>query len=160
MIRSTARSLFTVLALSTLAALSTACAADGPDPDVDAKVGAENEASPAQLAGRYRFVFEAARKEAIREQLSKKVSGPELEQAMKEAQEEADASVLEFGKGGHFVSWIGDKAILEGDYVAVPAGASGYDVTISGKTVHVAMPDEDTIIVSDPDKGPLKFERE
>jgi len=150
----------TVCVLAALGTLSTGCAADGADPDTDANVEAESVAAPVKLHGRFRFALEASRRAAIHDELAKKLSGAELDQAMKDVDAEADASVLEFGDDGHFVSWIGDKAILEGDYVATSTAKGALDVTVSGKTLRLGMPDDDTIIVHDPDKGALRFERE
>jgi hypothetical protein len=111
-----------------------------------------------QLNGKYKFVFDDARRAAVFAELESRLSGDELATAKREADEEADVSVLEF-QDGRFVSWIGDKAIADNSYEATPQGADTLLISMGGRTTTLVFAHHDTIVINDPKKGELTFER-
>ena len=113
------------------------------------------------LAGKWKFVYTDARRAAIEAQLAQKISdATALAEAKKEAADEAAASEIEFTADGTFKSRISGEVILEATYNAVP-NDHGLDVTMrvggNNQSTSVDFPNETTIVIHDPNKGPLTF---
>jgi len=146
---------FAVVVLSTIALSAVGCVSENPEPE-------ETEEAAATLAsklnGKYKFVFDDARRGTMVADLQKRFSGEELAAAKRELDDEADVSVLEF-RDGRFISWIGDKAIADGSYEVEVVGPDTLTISMNGKSTQLAFAHDDTIVISDPQKGELTFER-
>jgi hypothetical protein len=139
--------------VATLAAMG--CNSESVEPEATEQA---EQSVVKQLNGKYKFVFDDARRAAVFAELESRLSGDELAVAKREADEEADVSVLEF-QDGRFVSWIGDKAIADNTYEATPQGADTLLIAMGGRTTRLVFAHDDTIVINDPKKGELTFER-
>lgn len=111
------------------------------------------------ITGAYRFVFEGDRKKAVLSELEKSLQGAALEEAKLEAEKEAEESVIEFTKDGRFVSKIGSQVIVDEAVDVEEIGAGVYRMSSGTRTTKVELLDGDTLLILDPEKGTLKFER-
>lgn len=132
------------------------CAAEAPEVDDDAQSQVRAEET---LTGRYRFVFNEARRQEIYAELAKNLSGPELEKAKQEADDEARASVVEFTKDDRFRSLIGDQVLIDAACEIKPLGDGRFLVESADKKINVRLEDGDLLVMEDPRKGELTFER-
>lgn len=116
---------------------------------------------PETLVGRWRFELSEERRAALYKQLAEKISDPaQLKKAQQDVEEESKASLLEFDRQGVFHSFVLGKEIFSAPYTAKPLGATALLVTQDGKSVTIEFATADTIVLSDPKKGPLRFRRE
>ncbi len=129
------------------------------DPHEWSESAVEAEDSRASLPGRYRFVFDDARKQAVYAELGQRLGGAELEAAKREADVEAAQSVIEFTHDGRFISRIGDKVILEAGFSSEPNEDGSLTLHMGERQTTLRFDSEDRIVISDPKKGELSFER-
>ena len=141
-------------AVVSVLAFTAGCSSESAEPEA---VEQAEQSLVKQLNGKYKFVFDDARRAAVFADLESRLSGDALAAAKREADEEADVSVLEF-QDGRFISWIGDKAIADASYEATPQGADTLLISMGGKSTTLVFANEDTIVISDPKKGELTFE--
>lgn len=147
----------TLAALFSAAVLSVVgCAAEAPEVDDDVQSQVKSEET---LTGRYRFVFNEKRRQEIYADLAKKFSGEELETAKKEVDEEAGASVVEFTKDSRFRSLIGEQVLIDAVCEIKPLGDGKFLVESADKKIEVRLEDGDILVMDDPRKGELTFER-
>ena len=132
------------------------CAADAPDVDDDAQSQVKSEET---LTGRYRFVFNEARRQVIYADLAKELSGEELEKARREVDAEAGASVVEFTKDSRFRSLIGEQVLIDAVCEIKSLGDGKFLVESAEKKINVRLEDGDLLVMDDPRKGELTFER-
>ncbi|MBL8740691.1 MAG: hypothetical protein JNK04_06350 [Myxococcales bacterium] len=144
--------------VASLALTAFGCANESADPSGAEDVQHAEQSLVKQLNGKFKFVFDDARRAAVFADLESRLSGEALATAKREADEEADVSVLEFDDG-RFVSWIGDKAIADMRYEAKEQGPDSLLITMGEKTTTLEFADADTIVIHDPKKGELTFER-
>ncbi|MEO7092982.1 MAG: hypothetical protein ABI175_07015, partial [Polyangiales bacterium] len=112
------------------------------------------------LVGRWQFVFTDEVRDAFQAKVAKKITDPiELEKAMKEADEEARASELEFTSDGVFVSRVLGQELVRRPYQ--PRVASDTTVVLEDgpKKKEIVFDDHDTISIFEPGKGHLVYTR-
>ncbi len=147
----------TVAAILSAAILSFAgCAAEAPEVDDDVQSQVRTEET---LTGRYRFVFNEARRQEIYADLAKKFSGEELAKAKQEVDAEAGASVVEFTKDSRFRSLIGEQVLIDAVCEIKPLGDGKFLVESAEKKINVRLEDGEILVMDDPRKGELTFER-
>jgi hypothetical protein len=121
------------------------------------------------LIGSWKFVYDDARRASVEAQLAKEISDPQkLEAAKKEAEEEGDASAVEFTKDQTYISRIGKDEIFRDTFEVKPSDDGRALVTTSNSLLHRMMRaeiriefiDADTIAMKDPKKGDLIFRRQ
>lgn len=161
-----------IVRLSTLAlfalsavAFSAACTPSHSDAvAIEELDEASEEITSADLVGKWKFVFDGARRAAIQAEVDKEIKDPEQrKRAMAEADREADASEVEFTDALEFVSRVYDQELLRTPPLKVlrsegnsfvfekpsKEGAGEMEVKLEG----------DTLTMMDPKKGPLTFRR-
>lgn len=120
----------------------------------------------ASLAGRWRFVYDDARRASVEAELAAKISDPaKLVAAKKEAEEEAAASEIEF-TDHVYVSRIGREELLREPFTDRVA-ADGKSLLLTPSSlmqrlhgdIAVVFFDASTIVMKDPRKGDLVFRR-
>jgi hypothetical protein len=121
----------------------------------------------ASLSGRWKFVYDDARKASVEAELAGKISDPaKLAEAKKEAQEEADASEIEFTADRVYVSRIGQEELLREGFTDRLA-ADGQSLLLTPTSllhrlrgdIAIVFFDANTIVMKDPRKGDLVFRR-
>ena len=151
---SAALALNVVLVLN--AALVVGCTHEAPE-TLDQEVATMKTSE--SVTGRYRFVLNEARREAIYAELAKKFSGAELEEAKREVNEEAEASVVEFTEDSRFRSLIGETVLIDAACEIKSLGDGRFYVTSADKKLQVRLEEGDLLVMEDPEKGELTFER-
>lgn len=149
----------------------SACTTDRSESPAAEEVDeASDEITSADLVGKWKFVFEGARREAIQAEVNKEIKDPaKRKAAMAEADREAEASEVEFTESLEFVSRVYDKELMrtpplkvlrsEGNSFVFETpskeGPTGeMEVKLAGDTTN-----GDMITMMDPRKGPLTFRR-
>jgi hypothetical protein len=119
------------------------------------------------LSGRWKFVYDEARRASVEAELATKFSDPaKLAAAKKEAEEEAEASEIEFTADRVYVSRIGSEEILRSGFTERPA-ADGQSLLLKSTSllgrlkgeIAIVFFDANTIVMKDPRKGDLVFRR-
>jgi hypothetical protein len=152
-----------VLSACALTGASIGCLGNEAQPEARATEAVKVD--PAMIVGRYHFVYTDARRAAVEESIKKEAASPdEATKAIAEAEQEADASFIEFGSDGRFHSLVNGKEILTAPYAASPASGATLVLTMKGpggeeKRTTVRFSDADTIVIDDPRKGELTFRR-
>jgi hypothetical protein len=142
------------------AALLVLCSSTGCNPDPNESVEeAATEASTAALQGRYRFVLDEARRTKLHGELATKLSGAELEQAKRAIDEEVATSIIEFTQDGRLRSLVADQVLFDEAVKIAPLGDGHFLVTGNDKEIRVDLEDGDLLVMHDPQKGDLTFER-
>jgi len=147
------RSLALALALAITLPFAAACAVDAPTE------AAEDAVTTPVIVGKYAFVWDGARKAEVYAELEKKLSGAELDAAKRDADKEAAESWIEFGADGTFRSYIGDKEIATQAYAVEAEDDDSTVIAMKGKTARIRFLGESKIVIPDPGKGELTFER-
>lgn len=142
------------------AALVLLSIAPGCEADSNAIVEeAASESASATLHGRYRFVLDEARRTELHAELATRLSGADLEQAKRAVDEEVAASVVEFTRDGRFRSLVADQVLVDAAVKVSAVGDDHYRVSGLDRDILVHLEDGDLLVMADPQKGELTFER-
>jgi hypothetical protein len=117
------------------------------------------EASTAALHGRYRFVLDEARRTKLHAELASKLKGDELEQAKRAIDEEVATSIVEFTSDGRFRSLVADQVLIDAAIRVESLGNGRFQVNGPDKEILVHIEEGDLLVMEDPQKGELTFER-
>jgi hypothetical protein len=151
------------LPAAALAALFLAgCAEDPRSVEAEDVEEVEESISKEDLVGRWSFVYDDARRATYEAELAKEIEDPAaLAKAKVDAEEEAKASEIEFTEDGVYISRIAGKEIFRAPPMVVDRieGRTLYTTVSDGKTVALTLLDDDTLVVTDPRKGDLRFTR-
>lgn len=151
-----------VLASMAGGCVETDLAPERPEVPAERTSEAEQEDLHASLVGTWQFVYTPERRAQIEAMLADKIADPvALETAKREAEQEAQASEVEFTADREYISRIGDKVIFTAKYEATATGATTLSLTQPGTDleIRVDLGDDDSITMHDPKKGALRFVR-
>jgi hypothetical protein len=146
----------TLLSVALFVLASASGCNDEPNENVE---DTSAESSTAALHGRYRFVLDEARRTKLHAELASKLSGAELDQAKRAIDEEVATSIVEFTKDGRFRSLVADQVLIDAAVTIEALGDDRFQVKSPEKDLLVQLEDGDLLVMQDPKKGDLTFER-
>lgn len=122
----------------------------------------------AKMVGRWKFVYEGARRDAVEAELARKYDDPAaLAAAKKEAEDEAASSTIELTSDREYRSYIGDEVVFHERCGKMSRGTKPGSIActpdallmriIGGKPEMRLEGDE--LVMTDPRKGELRFRR-
>ncbi len=122
----------------------------------------------AKMVGRWQFVYEGARREAVEAELAQKYTDPTaLAAAKKEAEEEAAISTIELTADREYRSFIGDDVIFHERCGKMGRGSKPGSVACTPDVLLMRIVggkpemrlEGDELVMTDPRKGDLRFRR-
>jgi hypothetical protein len=159
------RSFVVVGGVLVMAGALAACSESPAPPNADGV--AAQAARGTDVVGVWRFVYAGARKQDVEAELATKIADPEqLAAAKREAQQEADASEIEFTAEGWFLSRIAGKEIERMPFAAEKVADDAVRLTMmkGGQTMTTEVEigthgGVRRIVIHDPRKGALTFDQ-
>jgi hypothetical protein len=134
------------------------CGTSESKPVVESKTAAPLVA--ADLVGRWQFVFTDEVRDRYKARIAATIEDPaELEKAMKDADEEARASELEFTKDGIYVSRVLGEELIHRPYQVGVTSPTTVLLEQGTAKKEIVFVDHDTISIDEPNKGHLIYTR-
>jgi hypothetical protein len=151
--------LVTVLSLASLAG----CSQTAHPSDTNTTSSPATPAGYSELVGKWSFVYTAERRAAVEAELARTIADPtELAKAKKEAEEESNASEIEFTADRTFLSRVAGKEILRDRFEVTEASGGALVLkapSFVGIGVSVTFRDPNTIVVRDRKMVDLVYSR-
>jgi hypothetical protein len=159
-----------VVALAFVAALAAVACGGTPETAESASAASTSsvDADYAKMVGRWQFVYEGARREAVEAELAAKLQDPAaLAAAKKEAEDEAASSTIELTTEHEYRSFVGDEMIFHERCGKMGRGSKPGSVACTPDVLLMRIVggkpemrlDGDELVMTDPRKGELRFRR-